>query len=73
MKHPSGIPEQIVRKVFARRGRLHAFETSYPRTTALVVIDLDEATVSNDDVSQRMTQTVNALAAAARQNGGVVA
>ena len=44
-----------------------------PRTTALVVIDLDEATVSNDDVSQRMTQTVNSLATAVRQNGGVVA
>jgi hypothetical protein len=73
MQHPSGIPEKIVRKVFARRGRLHAFEAIDPRTTALVVIDLDEATVANDDVSQRMTPTVNALAAAVRQSGGVVA
>jgi hypothetical protein len=24
--HPSGIPEKIVRKVVARRGRIHAFE-----------------------------------------------
>ena len=73
MQHPSGIPEKIVRKVVARRGRLHAFEAINPKTTALVVIDLDEATVTNDDVSQRMTETVNALAAAVRQGGGVVA
>jgi ureidoacrylate peracid hydrolase len=73
MQHPSGIPEKIVGKVVARRGRLHAFEVIDPRTTALVVIDLDEATVANDDASQRMSPTVNALAAAVRQSGGVVA
>jgi ureidoacrylate peracid hydrolase len=73
MQHPSGIPEKIVRKVVARRGTLHAFEAIDPKTTALVVIDLDEATVGNDDVSQRMTQTVNSLAAAVRHSGGVVA
>jgi nicotinamidase-related amidase len=33
-----------------RRGRLHAFEVIDPKTTALVVIDLDEATVGNDDI-----------------------
>lgn len=73
MQHPSGIPEKIVKKVVARRGRLHAFEVLDPKTTALVVIDLDEATVSNDDVSRRMTAAVNALAAAVRQGGGAVA
>src|SRR6476661_3616523 len=73
MQHPSGIPEKIVRKVVARRGRLHAFETIDPQTTALVVIDLDEATVGNDDTAQRMTAAVNALAGAVRQAGGVVA
>jgi ureidoacrylate peracid hydrolase len=73
MQHPGGIPEKIVRKVVARRGRLHAFETIDSKTTALVVIDLDEATVGNDDATQRMIATVNALARAVRQAGGVVA
>ena len=73
MQHPSGIPEKIVKKVVARRGRLHAFEMIDPRTTALVVIDLDEATVGNDETSQRMIATVNRLASAVRQSGGVVA
>jgi hypothetical protein len=67
MQHPSGIPEKIVRKVVARRGRLHAFEAIDPKATALVVIDLDEATVANDDISQRMMETVNALAANRRR------
>jgi hypothetical protein len=46
MQRPNGIPEKIVKKVGFGRGRLDAFEA---RATALVVIDLDEATVSNGD------------------------
>src|SRR5882724_7159496 len=73
MDHPSGIPQKIVDKVVRRRGRLHAFETIDARKTALVVIDLDSATVKNDDQCSRMTPTVNSLADAVRNNGGVVA
>lgn len=73
MRHPSGIPEKIVKKVVARRGRLHAFETIDPKTTALVAIDLDQATVGRDDAWQRIVATVNTLAAAVRETGGVVA
>ena len=73
MEHPSGIPQKIVNKVVARRGRLHAFESLTPGTTALVVIDLDEASVHTDPTSQRMIGTVNTLAAAVRGAGGVVA
>jgi ureidoacrylate peracid hydrolase len=73
MRHPSGIPDRIVEKVVARRGRLHAFDTIDPKTTALVVIDLDEATVVDDDTWQRIIATVNALAVAVRDSGGTVA
>lgn len=73
MDHPSGISPKIVEKVVARRGRLHAFETIDARTTALVVIDLDEATVGDDDTWQRVIATVNALAVAVRESGGTVA
>jgi nicotinamidase-related amidase len=37
------------------------------------VIDLDDATVGNDDTSQRLIPVVNALGHAVRQSGGVVA
>ena len=49
MEHPSGIPAKIVKKVIARRGRLHAFESIESARTALVVIDLDTATVEGDE------------------------
>jgi ureidoacrylate peracid hydrolase len=73
--HPSGIPEKIVRKVVARRGRLHAFETIDPTRTALVVIDLDEATVGRSDqlTTQPIVCNVNAVADTLRNRGGVVA
>ena len=73
MRHPSGIPEAIVRKVVARRGRLHAFETIESSRTALVVIDLDTATVGANDDCQRLVSRVNELASAVRSAGGVVA
>ena len=73
MQHPSGISEAIVRKVVARRGRLHAFERIEPGRTALVVIDLDTATVGSNDECQRLVPRVNELAAAVRSAGGVVA
>lgn len=73
MQHPSGIPEKIVRKVVARRGRLHAFERLEPRHTALVVIDLDVATVGSNEECQRLVPRVNELAAVVRETGGIVA
>jgi ureidoacrylate peracid hydrolase len=73
MQHPSGIPEAIVRKVMTRRGRLHAFERIDPRRTALVVIDLDTATVGANDDCRRVVPRVNELGAAVRRSGGVVA
>src|SRR5262245_10254514 len=72
-RHPSGIPEKIVRKVMARRGRLHAFESLEAERTALVVIDLDTATVGSNADCQRLVPGVNQLASAVRRTGGVVA
>jgi hypothetical protein len=73
MQHPSGIPDKIVQKVVARRGRLHAFETIKPGSTSLVIIDLDVATVGRDKAAQAMIPLVNRLAYALRDAGGTVA
>jgi len=73
LEHPSGIPQKIVNKVVRRRGRLHAFEAIEASKTALVVIDLDAATVGGDDQCRRITPTVNAVASAVRDGDGVVA
>lgn len=73
MQHPSGIPDAIVRKVVARRGRLHAFDSIDAGRTALVVIDLDTATVASSAECKRLVPRVNDLAVAVRSAGGVVA
>jgi nicotinamidase-related amidase len=73
MQHPSGIAEKIVKKVVARRGRLHAFESVEPCRTAFVVIDLDTATVGSNEECRRVVPRVNELAAAVRRTGGAVA
>jgi nicotinamidase-related amidase len=73
MEHPSGIPQKIVNKVVGRRGRLHAFELIEPTKTSLVVIDLDMATVEDSDECKCVVPTVNAVASALRDSGGVVA
>jgi len=73
IQHPSGIPEAIVRKVVARRGRLHAFESIEPCRTALIVIDLDTATVGASEECRRLVPRVNELTAAVRRSGGAVA
>jgi len=73
-EHPSGIiPEDIVEKVFRRRGRLHAFPSIDAAKTALVVIDLDTGTGRDKANMEQVANNVNALADAIRAKGGVVA
>ena len=73
--HPSGISQVVVDKVFARRGRLHAFETLDPARTALVVIDLDTRTMEqpNNGKIRELAPRINAIADALRAKGGTVA
>lgn len=73
VSHPSGINQAIVNKVVARRGRLHAFENLNPSKTALVVIDLDEGTVTrvNDEI-RKFIPTLNNLTNEIRARGGTI-
>ncbi|HJP81821.1 MAG TPA: isochorismatase family cysteine hydrolase [Candidatus Saccharimonadales bacterium] len=74
VRHPSGIiPQEVVEKVFRRRGRLHAFPTIDPTRTALVVIDLDRGTGRDKPNVQQVAHNINILASTLRQKGGVVA
>ena len=57
----------------ARRGRRHAYTSLYPRRTALVVIDLVPFFVAESAYCRGVVPRVNALAAALREAGGVVA
>lgn len=75
IKHPSGIRQEIVDKVVKRRGRLHAYEQINPTKTALVVVDMDTATVKRMDDTDIMQiiPRINQLATAVRAYEGVVA
>lgn len=74
IKHPSGIHQEIVDKVVARRERLYAYESLDLSKTALVVIDLDA--VSGGRIPEDMeliTPKINELATALRAKGGITA
>ena len=72
--HPGGvIPQRVVDKVVARRGRLHVYETLDADRAALVVIDLDEGSCRRDERSGEAIGRVNDVASALRAAGGVVA
>ncbi len=74
-KHPSGIPEAVLKKVIPRRGRMHAFPTLDPTKTALVVIDLDTGSVTHGTTEEirSFVPRVNILARYLREHGGIVA
>lgn len=73
MRHPSGLNERVVAKVFARRGRLHAYETIEPANTALTVIDMTCGPVEEDPNCRAIVPAINAVADGLRRAGGSVA
>lgn len=72
-RHPSGLDEKVVAKVFARRGRLHAFESLEPRKTALVVVDMMLASIELDGGLKDIVPNINRLAERLRDAGGAIA
>ena len=72
-RHPSGLDDKVVAKVFARRGRLHAYESLDPRKTALVVVDMMRASIELDGGLLDIVPTINGLAERLRSAGGAVA
>jgi nicotinamidase-related amidase len=73
--HRSGVlPQGLVDAVVARRGgRLHMYDWLDGVRTALVVVDLDEGSCERTEHDDRIYEPVNAVAAALRDAGGVVA
>ena len=77
--HKVHIPQEIIDACIRFRGRRHAFEHIDPQRTALVVIDMQNSWVQPEFSPLRIPGTldiipnINALAAAVRGAGGVVA
>jgi ureidoacrylate peracid hydrolase len=72
------IPDEIVKRVVERRGTEHCFAELDPARTALVVIDLQHAFMSDGvghavcPAARDIVPAVNRLAAAVRETGGGV-
>jgi ureidoacrylate peracid hydrolase len=79
MPHPFTMPQHIVDRVVARRGKVHAFGRLDPNKTALVVVDLQNAFMMPGvahnlcEMAPRIVPNVNRLADALRRAGGAVA
>ena len=77
--HKVDIPQEIIDACIRLRGRRHAFEHIEPRRTALVVIDMQNSWVQPDfsplhiPATRDIIPNINALAAAVRGAGGMVA
>jgi ureidoacrylate peracid hydrolase len=76
--HRIAIPQSVIDRVVARRGREHIFDDLNPAKTALVVVDMQNGFMSPDVahapcvMAQQIVPNINRLAQAVRATGGTV-
>jgi ureidoacrylate peracid hydrolase len=76
--HKVSIPQSIVDRVIAKRGREHVFEDIQPSKTALVVVDMQNAFMLPGvahalcPMAEKIVPNINRLGAAVRATGGHV-
>lgn len=73
MAHDWKIAEREYERHLSRRGKLHAFESLDPATTALVVVDMVPFFSRENPFCQAVIPNINAIAGALREAGGMVA
>ena len=75
--HTGGIPEDVINRCLARRGRLHTFESIDAAHTAMLVVDMQNAFVAEGAAAEiptarEVVPNINRVNAALRQAGGLV-
>jgi ureidoacrylate peracid hydrolase len=76
--HKLSIPQSVIDRVIAKRGREHVFENMEPSKTALVVVDMQNAFMLPGvahalcPMAEKIVPNINRLAAAVRATGGSV-
>ena len=73
MPHPMEIPQYVIDRIMAKRGKLEVFDRFDPKKTALVVIDMQNFFVAEVETAQSIVPNINRLAEVVRSRGGVVA
>ena len=76
--HNISIPQSVIDRVIARRGREHIFDDLDPRKTALVVVDMQNGFMLPGvahtlcPMAEKIVPNINRLAQAVRDSGGAV-
>ena len=76
--HEVSIPQSVVERVIARRGRQYVYEDLQPAKTALVVVDMQNAFMLPGvahalcPMAEKIVPNINRLAQAVRDTGGAV-
>ncbi len=73
MPHNVEIPDYVIERIMAKRGKLNVFDHFEPEKTALVVIDMQNFFVAEVETARSICPNINRLAEAVREKGGVVA
>lgn len=73
MPHNVEIPDYVIERIMAKRGKLHVFDKFDPLKTALVVIDMQNFFVAEVETAISICPNINRLADVVRDKGGVVA
>ncbi len=69
MPHDVKIPDYVIERIMAKRGRLEVFDTFEAPKTALLVIDMQNFYVAEVDTAISIVPNINRLAAACREKG----
>ena len=77
MHKPFVVPPELEKKLLARRGKLHAYDSVDPKKTALVVVDMQNFFMADGELmaangAADIVPNVNRLARELRAAGGVV-
>jgi ureidoacrylate peracid hydrolase len=76
--HQFSVPQSVIDRVVARRGREHVYENLDPAKTALVVVDMQNAFMLPGvahalcPMAEQIVPSINRLAQAVRESGGTV-
>jgi nicotinamidase-related amidase len=70
--HPLTIPQYVLDRIKAKRGRLNVFDRFDPKKTALLVIDMQNFFVAEVDTAKSIVPNINRLARVMRERGGLV-
>jgi len=73
MPHNVEMPDYVIERILAKRGKLHVFDKFNPTKTALVVVDMQNFFVAEVETAISICPNINHLADVVRSKGGVVA